>query len=234
MTEKDAIKYNKDSQLYIMNEENSDEFYEDWKSKVKGVITMAKNALGRFVRHGNILNAPKNLIGFRMLDEYMRTPLPKNGVPIFGTNIVLLPDDDETYQTESSEDDSESDNQSEELGMDINELIPLESEHMFLEFNDPPYPKAAVMVGFHEIEELLEDKLNRIYQLLLERSELKYTYRVGFDVTTGTKVAVQFELDVNKLTGVGDPLLTSNTIDEAKGKTHNIAKLLYADPQRTK
>ena len=43
---------------------------------------------------------------------------------------------------------------------------------------------------------------------------LKYCYRIGFDINTGKQVAVQFELDPDKITAVGDANLTNKVVDK--------------------
>jgi len=59
----------------------------------------------------------------------------------------------------------------------------------------------------------VEYKLENCYQIIFEKADLKYTYRLGYNAETGTPVAVEFELDSDKVTKIGDPTLTRKTVD---------------------
>jgi len=90
-----------------------------------------------------------------------------------------------------------------------NELIDLENELLFKEsYGDEFY--IYRYRGFHEPPEL-EQKLESLYGILCEKGGLKYTYRTGFDVSTGTQIAVEFYLDPSRIIGVGDRSLTGKT-----------------------
>jgi len=55
------------------------------------------------------------------------------------------------------------------------------------------------------------EQLENFYSVLFEKShkDLKYAYRIGFDIDTGDRVAIQFELLPSDITVVGDKAMTS-------------------------
>jgi len=187
------------------------------------------NNMGKYKDHGSriknadtsypldILKNPKTN-KWTLLDGLHRlAKLYMEGKKVVKVRKVTMADINRLYMKESRDVESFDDELSRVIsestmgldgkGFNIVEFLDLEHEHMFLEFNDPPYSNSATYHGFRPPPGLYE--LNETYKMLLEKGDLKYTYRLGFDVRTGTKVAVEFELDPEKITDVGDRNITT-------------------------
>jgi len=113
----------------------------------------------------------------------------------------------------------------------------LESKMLFNEANPVNYENWPVVSTWDKYQHdpffvsrartEMKSELDELYSVMLEKSHrlLQHTYRVGYDIDTGHKVAVQFELKPETITGVGDPKFTPMK----NGQTAEDIKKLHDD-----
>ena len=71
--------------------------------------------------------------------------------------------------------------------------------------------------SYEDSAQKVSEEIESVYDFLYEKSHgnLKYTYRMGFDPLTGKQVAVEFLLEPDKITSVGDPIQTRKLATQA-------------------